>query len=134
MLTSCSRQADCRLKRGLTIRHATAFYGAIYPYFQPLLSLVKLLKNVKIFCGCSGRTIKWLKRQSEKVPETVKHCVWATVGIVGWYIDFIKDILIAQALLYAYTEFWDFKSMLVVISWVTVFLSQAQSTNIDNII
>ena len=45
-------------------------------------------------------------------------------GLLGFYIDFIKDIFIAANVTFLFTAAWDFKSLVVTLLWVTVFLSQ----------
>ena len=59
---------------------------------------------------------------SNAIPENVKYIVIVSLSIIGWYMDFIKDIFIANDL--SFTTFWDFKSQIVMILRITVFLSQ----------
>ena len=122
-LEECSRfnkNVDISIKESLSTRHSGDFYGQVFPYFDPVRTLKKIIQcsrtlqalKVKI-CACSGA-----------IPEIVKYVFIVSISILGWYMDFIKDIFIANDLMFLFTTFWDFKSQIVIILWITVFLSQ----------
>ena len=118
-----STDLDISIKNALTTEQASHFYGHVFPYFDPIGSLIKYTrKNWKGFYQFLGKTQFLLK----KIPhfKEIKYCLIVIISIIGWYLDFIKDILIATDLSFLYSSFWDFKSQIVVILWTTVFLSQ----------
>ena len=43
---------------------------------------------------------------------------------MGFYIDFIKDIIIAANVTFLFEASWNFKNLVIIFLWVTVFLSQ----------
>ena len=118
--TSFNKNVDISIKDSLTTRHSGDFYGQVFPYFEPLRSLKKIIP--------SRGTLRALRIKiaacSEATPEILKYAIIVSLSILGWYMDFIKDIFIANDLRFLFTTFWDFKSQIVVILWVTVFLSQ----------
>ena len=58
------------------------------------------------------------------IPEKVKYTVIIVTAIAGWYKDLIMDILVAVDVSFLFTSPWDFKSQMVLVLWVTIFLSQ----------
>ena len=118
--TGFNKDVDISIKQCLTTRHSPDFYGQVFPYFQPLVMLRKLIP--------SNGTIKTIKLKlsawSNAIPESAKYIGIVSLSVIGWYVDFIKDIFIANDLSFLFTTFWDFKSQIVIILWVTVFLSQ----------
>ena len=108
---------DISIKQALTTRHSGVFYGKVFPYFDPIGMLLR---------SKYGRMIvTFFLTLSAKIPAKILYYLTVAIAILGWYIDFIKDILIAQDILFLFTCFaCDFKSVIVVLQWVTVFLSQ----------
>ena len=109
---------DISIMEQLTTRHARLFYGQIYPYFDPIGSLKRSLGVENI--------ISKINAFISRIPygPDIKYALIVTLSVLGWYIDFIKDILIAIDLSFLYKSIWDFKSQIVLILWITVFLSQ----------
>ena len=109
---------DISIMQQLTTRHARDFYGQIFPYFDPIGSLKRSLGV--------GKIIDKMNAFISRIPHgpDIKYALIVTLSVLGWYIDFIKDILIAIDLSFLYKSLWDFKSQIVLILWVTVFLSQ----------
>ena len=108
------------IKESLTTRYSGEFYGQVFPYFQPLRTLKKIIP--------SKGTLRVLRIKirscSEAIPEVIKYTIIVSFSILGWYMDFIKDIFIASDLSFLFTNFRDFKSQVVLVLWITVFLSQ----------
>ena len=117
---SFNKDVDISIKESLTTRHCGDFYGQVFPYFEPLRTLKTIIP--------SSGTLKALKLKtsscSDAIPELLKYTFIVSLSIFGWYMDFIKDIFIATDLSFLFTTFWDFKSQIVMILWITVFLSQ----------
>ena len=109
---------DVAIKEQLATRHAGLFYDQIFPYFDPIGSL-------KVYLGVEN-IINKINAFISRVPHgpDIKYALIVTLSVLGWYIDFIKDILIAIDLSFLYKSMWDFKSQIVLILWITVFLSQ----------
>ena len=107
---------DISIKDALTTRNSSSFYGETFPYFDPVGMLLetKYLKTMHYY----------YKIINNAIPERLKYIVLTALSILAWYIDFIKDIIIAEDLSYLYTSVSDFKSQVVILMWVTVFLSQ----------
>ena len=61
----------------------------------------------------------------EKIYVVAKNFLTVFVAILGFYTDFIKDMLIASHVTFLYTTFFDFKSQIVLVLWITIFLNQA---------
>ena len=95
---------DISIKETLTTRHCT-IYGEVFPYFHLGRYLMKttvvkkLMVVYKVYIIVSG-----------KIPEKIKYFFLVSTAIVGWYVDFIKDILIAMDISFLYTSLFDFKS------------------------
>ena len=108
---------DISIKQALTTRNSGVFYGKVFPYFDPIGMLLRS-KYGRLVVG-------FCLKLSAKIPVRIMYYLTLTIAILGWYIDFIKDILIAQDILFLFTCLTcDFKSVIVVLQWVTVFLSQ----------
>ena len=114
---------DVSIKKELTTRQASLFYGHVFPYFDPLGSLVRYAGNNWKGLFKVIRSIQVFITKTQ-LRRNLKYALLVTLSVVGWYMDFIKDILIATDLSFLYKSFWDFKSQIVLILWVTVFLSQ----------
>ena len=112
-----SDNIDISIKHLLTDRDSSRFYGTLYPYFDP----VRIVKQFS-----SGTFTRIVSKCSKLVPEGLKYLIWVVISILGFYIDFIKDIIIAAQLSFLYEENGGltFKNVIVITLWVTVFLSQ----------
>ena len=108
---------DLSIKQALTTRHSKAFYGQVFPFFDPIGMLFK---------SKYGRVVyTFFMKLVAKIPSLMMYLLSVTLAILGWYVDFIKDILIAHDILFLFTCLsCDFKSVIVVLQWVTVFFSQ----------
>ena len=64
----------------------------------------------------------------EKIPEVIKYTFVVAMATFGWYKDCVLDILIALDLQFLFDNTpgggWDFKSMMVIILFITALLSQ----------
>ena len=72
---------------------------------------------------CINRLFLKVGELDEMIPEILKYSVIITWSVVFWYKDLIMDILVALDVSFLYTTFWDFKSIMVLVLWVTIFLS-----------
>ena len=116
-----TENVDISIKYLLSSRDSTLFYGAVFPYFDPLRFLRKIFPSG----GLTLRFLYLVHFVTTRTPELVKYLLIVTISIVSFYIDFVKDIIIASEVSFLYQDsFWDFKSFIVVVLWVTVFLSQ----------
>ena len=74
------------------------------------------------------RFMLWVGELDEKIPEVFKYTFVVAMATFGWYKDCVLDILIALDVRFLYddseTGGWDFKSQMVVILFITAFLSQ----------
>lgn len=110
--------ADMSMKELLSPTDHCLVFGAIYPYFDPIRMLSERLEEIVVLRHAKRRVVKFIT----SMPSwTVYLCV-VTVGIIGFYIDLIKDILIAIDVSFLYTDIRDFKSILVILLWLTTFL------------
>ena len=115
-----SHDLDISIKDALTTRHAAAFYDTVYPYFDP----IGMVKTKLMTQQCVLKILGCFMLVASKIPAWLKYFASLTLSLVGWYVDFIKDILIAYDLSFVLTCFLcNFHSVVVVTQWVTVFLS-----------
>ena len=109
---------DVSIMKELTSRQSNMFYGQVFPYFDPIGALKKSLGTEK-----KMRRLDEFVKKIPRGPE-IRYAVLVSLAVLGWYVDFIKDILIATDLTDLYQSFWDFKSQLVLVLWITPFLAQ----------
>ena len=111
---------DISIKDALTTRHAAAFYDTVYPYFDP----IGMVKTKLMTQPCVLKILGCFMLVASKIPAWLKYFASLTLCLVSYYVDFIKDILIAYDLSFLLTCFLcNFHSVVVVTQWVTVFLS-----------
>ena len=109
---------DVSIMKELTTRQSNQFYGQVFPYFDPIGAVKKSLGTEK-----KMRKLDDFVKKIPRGPE-IRYAVLVSMAVLGWYVDFIKDILIATDLTDLYQSFWDFKSQLVLVLWITPFLAQ----------
>ena len=116
------QNVDISVKKLLSARDASQFYGSLFPYFDP----VRFIKRLVPSGGLTHQAVALYRSLVERVPELIKYLVLVSSSILGFYMDFIKDIIIASGVsfLYSETEPFSFTSLLVTVLWITVFLSQ----------
>ena len=112
---------DISFKELLSPYDAPYFYGSVYPYFEPIKQIKKILPSR----GFTKRVVRTFKRMSERIPELAKYLMTVALSIIAFYLDFFKDIIIATevSFLYNESESLSFKNLIVIVLWVTVFLS-----------
>ena len=109
---------DVSIMKELNTRQSNQFYGQVFPYFDPIGAVKKSLGTEK-----KMRKLDEFVKKIPRGPE-IQNAVLVSLAILGWYVDFVKDILIATDLTDLYQSFWDFKSQLVLLLWITPFLAQ----------
>ena len=57
-----------------------------------------------------------------RVPENVVYLASMSLAILFWYLDFIKDIIIATDLSQNYEYMSEIKRQIVIAFWISVFL------------
>ena len=58
----------------------------------------------------------------KRIPENVIYLASVSLAILAWYLDFIKDIIIAADLSHNFEFMSEIKREIVVALWITVFL------------
>ena len=120
---SFTANVDISFKAMLSSPDAPYFYGSVYPYFDPVKYIGKRLPSR----GLGKRIARLGRRISNRIPEAAKYFASLVLGILAFYLDLVKDIIIASGVSFLYDDSEEtgnpFKNLIVIVLWTTVFLS-----------